>query len=97
MLTQSHRVLNANNITRPNEGATSGSVMYQGAMSVDNPPLTSGQPTPTTSFAMPAATDSSSGGSSSAVPEQQAGNGAGHMAKIPGVLGLGAVVAAAML
>lgn len=96
MLTRSHRVLNANNVTRPSEGVTSGSVMYEGAMAVDNPPLTSGQPTPTTSFAMPDATESSSSGSSSGVPEQQAGNGAGHM-KIPGAIGLGAVVAAAML
>lgn len=82
----------------PEEGATEGAVQFDGAESADSPPLTSGQPTPTTTIMMPGATEGGDyAATSSSMPEQQTDNAGAAVTGIPfiGLLAAGCGVVAA--
>lgn len=82
----------------PAEGAMEGAVQFEGAESVDSPPLTSGQPTPTTSIMMPGATEGGDySATSSSMPEQQTDNAGAAVTGMPfiGMLAAGGAVVAA--
>lgn len=71
----------------------SGTMQYGSASPVSNPPLTSGQPMPTTSFELAQVTEQPATASQSSPVEQQTGNAAVAF-KVPV---LGAVVAVGLV